>query len=398
MNMQELATSSSATIQHVFLRAAASRMLANSTDGEEEDVDPLSPQGIWDALNAAMPSWAVWIVLIGGSFFLCFLMAMCTCCVMSRRRKIRQRLSKNSSLSKYNNNNGSSVRTMTKRIDGTPSRALGKSRKFKSRGQPTNFVRMSDANDDFDQVSPSNDAYQSPSNRPVSRRIPESYGRVDEETAKRIQSIRMSVNIKPILAQQQPPNAKALRMMGITEDQSKKNFDETIQQRMKRIAAGAGGGVYSPGFATAGFGSSVVEGFATLRAKKEKKAAAKRLTHTASAPEFQSIKLKSTKSFNATDTNQTRPRTSSLNPGGPKLQNFLARKESGGSADTDAKMSSPPSVGARTPTKSVYGAEVDALKPGGNKMAAFLNTTAAAASVDDAEDYDSERDDIDGIL
>jgi hypothetical protein len=383
--------------QPYMLRASAARMLNSTTDS----VDPLSPQGIWLSLNELMPAWAVWVTLLGGTFLICCAIALCSCCVLARRRKSATRRSNKSSLSKYNNQNGNSARTMARKLDGTPSRAL---RMFKSKDtkpQPGSFVRMSDASDDVE---------VSPRLRPVSKRIPESYGRVDEETAKRIQSIRQSVNLKPILAQQQAPNAKALRMMGITHEESTRKFDETVQERMKRVAAGAGGGVYAPGFATAGFGSSVVEGFATLRAKKEKKAAAKRLTQS-TQPEFQRVKLKPT---NTSSSASTAASSTALQPAAPKLSQFLARKDSEGSGSNASKESASSSNDKpRAPTKSVYGPKVDGLKPGGNKLAAFLSTTAAAPATleDDGDDnYDDDdksdsgtsdagsMDDIDDVL
>lgn len=89
-------------------------------------------------------------------------------------------------------------------------------------------------------------------------------------------SMARSANLKPILPAPNPaPNAKALRMMGITEQEASKRYDESVNKRMQRLAAGAGGGIYAPGFKTAEFvtgGTAFKQRLESRRKRKEEAA------------------------------------------------------------------------------------------------------------------------------
>lgn len=95
-----------------------------------------------------------------------------------------------------------------------------------------------------------------------------SYGRLDPEAQERIRSVRLQAeNLKPIVPGA-APSAKALRMMGITEQEASQQYSGSVQKRMERIAAGAGGGIYAPGFTTAKF---VKDGFSNWKEKLDQR-------------------------------------------------------------------------------------------------------------------------------
>ena len=95
-----------------------------------------------------------------------------------------------------------------------------------------------------------------------------SYGRLDPEAQERIRSVRLqAANLKPIVPGG-APNAKALRMMGITQEEATKQYHGSVTDRMKRLAASAGGGAYAPGFTTAKF---VTDGFANWKDKLDQR-------------------------------------------------------------------------------------------------------------------------------
>eukprot|EP00511_Aplanochytrium_stocchinoi_P009665 CAMPEP_0204870064 /NCGR_PEP_ID=MMETSP1348-20121228/31396_1 /ASSEMBLY_ACC=CAM_ASM_000700 /TAXON_ID=215587 /ORGANISM="Aplanochytrium stocchinoi, Strain GSBS06" /LENGTH=374 /DNA_ID=CAMNT_0052023677 /DNA_START=90 /DNA_END=1215 /DNA_ORIENTATION=+ len=149
-----------------------------------------------------------------------------------------------------------------------------------------------------------------------------SYGRLDPEAQQRVASVRLLAaqgGIAPI--QVSKPSAKALRMMGVTEAEVAKPFSETTEQRMKRIARNAGGGVYSTNFGTAALGNQIIAGFQQRKDKLNKRAEKK-------AVEKENVKIaQKIGAQKAQDTLKRKKKKVEQKPGQSKLAAFLEYTE-----------------------------------------------------------------------
>lgn len=166
--------------------------------------------------------------------------------------------------------------------------------------------------------------------RVSTRRTGEDYGRLDDEARNRIASVRMEGNLQPFGVAK--PSNKALRMLGVDEDAIQRPFDEDIQTRMERVARGAGGGIYAPGFATAALGGQIAQGFKERRAKqleraaarKEREEAAQRVREMSAANAAAAPK---SGTASTSTTSKSTPSQPTTKPGPNKLAAFLATNE-----------------------------------------------------------------------
>ncbi|GBG27720.1 Hypothetical Protein FCC1311_039432 [Hondaea fermentalgiana] len=172
----------------------------------------------------------------------------------------------------------------------------------------------------------------------------EDYGRLDADAKERIRSIRVEGNLQPFGVAK--PSAKALRMLGVEETAIQRPFDEDIQTRMERVATRAGGGLYAPGLATAKLGGQIAQGFKERRAKQLEKAEARK----------------------AREEEQRRLR--------------------------EAKMAAQGNKPAPPPKPTTPKPEAE-MKPGPNKLAAFLATTSDQGQFANDDDDDDEEEDDD---
>lgn len=79
-------------------------------------------------------------------------------------------------------------------------------------------------------------------------------------------------NPKQKIIRQDPASAKALKMLGVTAEQTQYKYDGSVNERMKKIATGAGmNNMYTTGLATAGLSNDIIEGFESRREKLERK-------------------------------------------------------------------------------------------------------------------------------
>ena len=85
-------------------------------------------------------------------------------------------------------------------------------------------------------------------------------------------SVRDYAALNPAGIVIKPPNSKALKFFGVSEEQTQYKFDGTVNERMAKIAkGGASHGNYTTGMATAKLGGDIIEGFESRKIKLDRK-------------------------------------------------------------------------------------------------------------------------------